>query len=333
MADYQKRKHTIAVMERGFAEMEPYQDGLVSVIIPTYKRSDLLMKAIASVQEQTYQQIEILVVNDNEKGDEYSCRLANMLAEIHDPRLQLIEQEKHINGAAARNAGIRAAKGEYISFQDDDDYWEPNKLEIQVHHLQSLDKSWGAVACMKRFYRDGRLVGASLPFSDKNLLLRILEGTVSLGTGAVLIRRTALDDAGYFDENLRRHQDVQLFARIASKYSVALDKVYLHNRELKDSQNRPTADSILEIKRAFFNSIEDLITAYPARIQKRIYALHYFEAAHCFLKEKRYRETWTFGKRLLCSPSACLGAVRKIAEKIVSVKCKRLLNGKYSYRT
>ena len=110
-----------------------YLTGLVSVIIPTYKRSDLLPRAIHSVQGQTYRNIEVLVVNDNvSPDDEYSQRLYTLIDSIDDDRVRLISQPKHINGAAARNAGIRDAKGEFIAFLDDDDYWESEKVELQV---------------------------------------------------------------------------------------------------------------------------------------------------------------------------------------------------------
>ena len=164
-----------------------YTKGLVSVVIPTYKRSEMLMKAIDSVLSQTYRNIELIVVNDNEVGDQYSLVLYEMLKDIHDERFLFVEQEKHINGAAARNVGIRKARGEYIAFQDDDDYWDLNKIEKQVALLSSLDCSYGAVVCLKKFYNNGLLVSASLPFSEKNMLLHMVEGTVSLGTGAVLI--------------------------------------------------------------------------------------------------------------------------------------------------
>ena len=89
-----------------------YIEGLVSVIIPTYKRADKLKRAIDSVLRQTYSNFEILVVNDNEIGDEYTENLKNLISKITDSRVYLIMQERHINGAAARNAGIRASKGE-----------------------------------------------------------------------------------------------------------------------------------------------------------------------------------------------------------------------------
>ena len=310
--------------------MQKYVKGLVSVVIPTYRRSDLLMKAIESVLNQSYRNLELLVVNDNVRGDEYSLALYKMLEPIKDKRFQLIEQETHINGAAARNAGIRAAKGEYIAFQDDDDYWEVNKIEEQVKLLSSLDNTWGAVACMKRFYNNGVLSCVSYPYRSGNILTEILDTRISLGTGAVLIRREALDNSGYFDESLFRNQDLQLFARLASKYKIKLDKVYLHNREVKDDQNRPTVEKLDQIKKNYFKSVQDLIDSMPKHIQRRIYALHNFDCAYVCFTQGDYSLGLKKSLGLLTSPSALFIAIKKVYIKIVTLKCKNYLNKKYS---
>ena len=106
--------------------------GMVSCIIPTYRRSDSLIKAINSVLAQTYKNIEVIVVDDNDPDDKYSIMVQDKLATIKDERLRYIKQERHKNGAAARNTGIKASRGEYIAFLDDDE-WLPEKLEMQIN--------------------------------------------------------------------------------------------------------------------------------------------------------------------------------------------------------
>ena len=143
-----------------------YIEGLVSVIIPTYKRADKLLRAVNSVINQTYAKLEILVVNDNENNDDYTKELINIISTITDPRVQLVFQEKHINGAAARNAGIKRAKGEYIAFLDDDDYWDKRKIEKQIEAFKGLDESYGAVSTMFRSFLDDKIISKSLPYKD-----------------------------------------------------------------------------------------------------------------------------------------------------------------------
>ena len=117
-----------------------YTPGLVSVVIPTYKRSDTLERAINSVHNQTYRDIEILVVDDNVPGDAYSQSVKRLIDRLAYDNVTLVTQPRHINGAAARNAGIRKSKGEYISFLDDDD-----SLEEELFS-SSMPGTWGFLA-------------------------------------------------------------------------------------------------------------------------------------------------------------------------------------------
>ena len=309
--------------------MSQYVQGLVSVIIPTYKRSELLMKSIDSVLNQSYRNLELIVVNDNEIGDEYSKVLYERIKCITDARFRFVEQEKHINGAAARNVGIRAAKGEYIAFQDDDDYWDLNKLERQVALLSSLDDSWGAVSCLKKLYHNGQLSVASVPYRSGNIAQEIVEGSICLGTGAVLIRWKALDKSGYFDESLSRHQDLQLFAQLAYRYKIMLDPVYMQNRETMDTQNRPTAEKMLTVKQAYFRSVDNILQSYPARKRNRVYAVHSWEVITLYMKEKDMKNAVKLFKTVLRSPSALCVEVVIISKKLVGRFGKNYLVHKY----
>ena len=86
---------------------------LVSCVIPSYKRADTLRRAIDSVLAQTHKELEVLVVDDNIAGDEYSNALRKIIEEYKDDgRVKLVTQPKHINGAEARNAGVRASHGD-----------------------------------------------------------------------------------------------------------------------------------------------------------------------------------------------------------------------------
>ena len=311
-------------------EEATYDKDLVSVVIPTYKRPKSLKNTIQSVLDQTYSNLEVLIVNDNTAGDVYSQELYKMIADIPDNRVRLVEQKYHINGAAARNAGIRVAKGEYIAFLDDDDTWEPEKIQRQVEILSNLEESWGAVACLAKVYRNGRLVKCSLPYRDGNILLDVLQRRVGLGMGSVLIRRKALDQCSYFDENLKRHQDLQLFAFLTEKYKVKLDPVYLYNIETGDAQNRPTAEKLVQIKKDYFNSISSVMDNLPKKEQQLIHALHNFEQAYAYFKERKYREVAVRIFAVIKSPKAVYLSVERSARKTIEKRFKHRLEKKYS---
>lgn len=112
---------------------------LVSVIIPTYKRNiEMLERAILSVVNQTYKNIEILLIDDNIENY-FSGRVQEAVCKINDDRIVLIKNEQNIGGAASRNKGGKIASGYYISFLDDDDFYISDKIEKQVSYIEKYD--------------------------------------------------------------------------------------------------------------------------------------------------------------------------------------------------
>lgn len=292
-----------------------YIQGLVSVVIPTYKRADKLKRAIDSVTGQTYPELEILVVNDNEADDEYTERLKRLFSDIKDPRVHLIMQEKHINGAAARNAGIKAARGEYIAFLDDDDLWDKRKIERQVDTLSSLDGSYGAVSTLFRSFLDDKIISRSLPYKDGRIWEDILLRNVDVTTCSILIRRTALDETGYFDENLSRHQEVQLLACLAHRYKIYLLREYLLFVDAW-GENNPDSRKILKCKKDFLRSVKPLMDELPPRRRRRIITMHQFEVAYVFWKEKNYAKAVGYMRPLFRDPAACYYAVLRVIKRM-----------------
>lgn len=310
-----------------------YIKGLVSVVIPTFKRSETLARAVKSVLNQSYNNIEVLVVNDNvSRSDEFSLELKRILQTMNDERVILVEQERHINGAAARNAGIRESKGEFIAFLDDDDTWETSKISKQVDALNNLDETWGGVSCLSRKYKNGKLLKCGLPYKSGYLLTDILERRFEMGIGALLIRREALDNCGYFDEELQRHQDLQLFAFFSSKYKILLIKEYLYNIEVSDSQNRPNAEKLINIKRLYFSKISPVMATLSEKQQKIIFALHDFEVSYVYFKEHKYCMALRKGRNLICSPIAIKLAIERIIRRLIEKECRFSLEKKYSGR-
>jgi glycosyltransferase involved in cell wall biosynthesis len=187
---------------------------LVTAIITTHNRLGLLKRAIESVYAQTYKNMELIVVDDaSTDGTDDYCRTLP-LRYIHIPKME------SKGGNHARNLGIKAAKGEYVAFLDDDDYWLPEKIEKQVALIESKDCE--LVHCGRRLElvsRDGEVTYCDrlpnpLHYGDmhKKILL-----TVCTVTTNILAKRQALIDVGLFDENLRFWQDYALTIRMAQR--------------------------------------------------------------------------------------------------------------------
>ena len=290
-----------------------FERDLVSIVIPTYKRSDMLFRAIDSVLNQTYSKIEILVVNDNVKGDSFSLELIKKMKKYeNDLRVVLVEQDEHINGAVARNVGIKKAKGEFLAFLDDDDWWEPQKLEHQIAYLSKLDESWGGVSCLMRHYKNDKLVYVSLPYKEGYLMQEVITRHIGIGTGSPLMRRAAVEDAGLFDEKLLRHQDIQFFALFCSKYKMGLLKEYLYNYDLGDSQNRPSPDKILNIKKQFYISIDSLIQEMTKSKRKQFFIMNNFEIGCAYFKAKNYKKAIPLLMKVFCYPTTLYMAIDRV---------------------
>jgi glycosyltransferase involved in cell wall biosynthesis len=115
---------------------------LVSAVIPTHNRTQLVCRAIKSALNQTYQNLEVVVVLDGPDAN-----AVKLLEELREPRLRVVEMEENQGPAEARNVGARAAKGSWIAFLDDDDEWVSTKIEKHVALLGDADPSTNFIAC------------------------------------------------------------------------------------------------------------------------------------------------------------------------------------------
>jgi glycosyltransferase involved in cell wall biosynthesis len=167
---------------------------LVSVVIPTYNRRPLLQLAIDNVLAQTYPAIELIVVDDGSTDDTAA------MVEQYAGRLTYIKQANR-GGTAARNTGIRAAAGEYLTFLDHDDLMLPTKIARQVRMLRARP-AIGLVHC--RWYaidKDGVRLAKPYVLPERNVLRNLVRGCF-IWSGGPLIRRQCLDQVGLFDESI-----------------------------------------------------------------------------------------------------------------------------------
>ena len=190
----------------------------VSVIIPTYNRAHLIGRAIKSVINQTYQDFEIIVVDDGSTDN-----TEEIVKSFNDPRIRYIRHEKNKGEAAARNTGIEAAKGKYIAFQDSDDEWFPEKLEKQMKIFEGASSRLGIVyTSMYRIDKEGRKHDFKTPTimpEDGLVYRRALDYQVlNIGIGTAVVRRTCFNTAGMFDEQLQYFVDLEFFIRSAKHF-------------------------------------------------------------------------------------------------------------------
>ena len=187
----------------------------VSVVIPTYNRADVIERSIKSIQDQTYQDFEIMLVDDasTDNTDEVVRR-------IQDERIRYIKLEKNSGPSHSRNVGIKESQGKYIAFLDDDDEWLPDKLEAQVSLFDDTNNRVGAVySAFWRIQKNKRVYIPSPKIKKKegDILKNVLERYM-IGTPAIIVRKDVLDEVGYFDVALQALVDWDLWIRIARSY-------------------------------------------------------------------------------------------------------------------
>lgn len=183
---------------------------LVSTIIPTFKRADMLPRAVRSVLAQRYSNVEVLVVDDNTDPQEQQ-RVREVL-EPFGPRVRLLRNARGKGACGARNTGILSARGELIGFLDDDDRWLPEKLTEQIA-LLTQDVCIGALCSYIEIdFVFGRAVSCR---GFEPILTRemALSGVCPTSTSLALVRRDVLLEAGLFDESLPSFQDYDMWLR------------------------------------------------------------------------------------------------------------------------
>jgi glycosyltransferase involved in cell wall biosynthesis len=189
---------------------------LVTVVIPTRDRPDLLLRAVNAALGQTHRQLEVLVVIDG--ADEATERA---LSQVADERLRWLETGGRLGAAGARNMGVEAAKGHWIAFLDDDDEWLPTKLERQLQILAGVDEPAVASCQIITSTPTARYVGPSRPPREGEHLSEFLfrprrpyARGARMQTSALLASRQLCQQVPW-DGSLGRFQDFDWMLRLA----------------------------------------------------------------------------------------------------------------------
>ncbi len=189
---------------------------MVSVVIPVYKRKELLLRAVGSVFEQTFREWELIVVDD---GSTDGTR--QLMRSLEGGRVRCLFQP-HSGVSRARNLGVEAARYPWIAFLDSDDYWLPGKLQAQLQALQE-NLQYEIVHTDEIWIRRGRRVNPKKIHRKyggwiyQHCLPRCI-----VSPSSVLLHRRVLEDGGGFDESLPVCEDYELWLRLFSRRPICL---------------------------------------------------------------------------------------------------------------
>jgi len=239
-------------------------NNLVTAVIPTRNRPDLVLRAVRSALDQTYDNLEVIVVVDG--PDASTCAA---LDSISDARLRVLALEESVGGSDARNKGVEQATGEWVAFLDDDDEWFPAKIEKQMAVAIRSGSPLPIVACYfigrtpsGDFVWPRRIPEPKEPLCEY-LFCRhtLIRGEAQLQTSLILCRRRLLETVP-FTTGLRRHQDTDWYLRVAAVDGVHVEFVAEPLAIWYLEENRPKTTSRLDWRYSleWLRSVRALIT-------------------------------------------------------------------------
>lgn len=272
---------------------------LVSVIIPTYKRKKNLERAINSVLNQTFDELEIIVVDDNDEMSIFRKNNENLMKKYeNNDKVIYLKHKENLNGAAARNTGISYSKSKYIAFLDDDDEYLDRKLEFQIKLLEQLDNDFGGVYCGYSLYIKNTLLYRSLNSNYGNLKdeILLLESPIG-GCSTILINRSILEEIGGFDITFTRHQDWELLIRFFRRYKIAYVNQILVKRHFDDRRNVPNPEDWILTKKKFLNKFKKDIKGMPIEMQKEVYKRHFLSMTRSLIRNRYIKEAIKYYKK------------------------------------
>lgn len=189
---------------------------LVSVIIPTFQRSEYLIRAVESVLNQTYPNIELIVVDDNDGENQYRVdTYGNIRSYIKKGDVKYLKHEANKGLPSARNTGIKSSKGEFVAFLDDDDQWLPQKIEKQIDLFQKLGDSYGIIGSYWKIINEFDNTERIRTLKHRGDLSEILALNHFAPPSMVVVKKKYLDQVNNFDENFRWREDIELYYRLS----------------------------------------------------------------------------------------------------------------------
>lgn len=301
----------------------------VSTIIPAYNAEGYIQEAIESVLSQTYKDIELIVVDDG-STDSTAEAVKNFSLKV-----EYMRHAKNMGPAAARNTGIRQAKGEYIAFLDADDVWMPTKIEEQIKLFESNKDLSLVYSNCYAINRSGRALGVL--FNPVKLHRgRVFEKLLLdsfITTSSVVIKKQVLNAIGMFDERFLVSQDFDLYLRIAERYNInfvdrPLFKYRLNSDSLSSKKRRVMLEEAIKITVFYRDKIGSENTDLASKLDRAIAKYMFYIAIWSLDHAKRrdaIREYFECIKTMSFDWKIALGSIFFIMPKFISVPLKKNL--------
>lgn len=280
----------------------------VSVIIPAFNRAHLLSRAIQSVINQTFQDFEIIIVDDASTD-----KTEDVVKSFKDNRIIYLWNNRNQGSNASRNIGLKHASGEFIAFLDSDDEWLPEKLDKQLNVFKSHNKNIGLVST--GYSNDEKPFEPVIPkyrgYILKELLIRDCIGTMS----TPLIRKKCFDIVGVLDESMLASQDWDMWIKIAQFYEIDFTPDILSKYHHQPDSISKNVSAIKRAHKLIFKKYQHLLKALP----KKILIERYFSEGRFFCWKRDPIESGRyFTKAIMLNPFIFFRILNHYALKVIN---------------
>ncbi|WP_435078888.1 glycosyltransferase [Halococcus sp. AFM35] len=264
---------------------------LVSVVLPTYNRPTSLRTAIESVAGQTYDRIELIVVDDHSNVPQREV-VENAPHEGLET-VVFVRHDENEGLSGARNTGIETASGQLIAFLDDDDYWSVDKIARQVELLGRSGPAVGGVYTgVRSVDADGNLINVRSVDVAGDITKALLYDTV-VSIPTLLVRRSAIEEAGSFDERLRVYEDREWMLRLSEvcEFESIPDPLLTTRRDDDHESLTPDFETRRDLShRIFLETARPIAADYGYAVERKATAYSSFTLGYVALSQGYYQE-------------------------------------------
>ena len=218
---------------------------LVSIIMPYYKKEPYIRDSIKSILNQSYQNFEIIIINDDNENKDFINKISNL-----DHRIKLIHNNRNLGAGLSRNKGIKLSKGEYIAFCDCDDLWKKNKLEIQLNFMKQFNLNF----CYTSYdVIDKNSDFINIRNAPNYVDFKKLRNSCDIGLSTIIIKKNIFDNNKYQFTNLKTKEDYLLWMELARDgiEMKGIDNSLTSWRKSKDSLSSSTVQKLIDGYRVY----------------------------------------------------------------------------------
>ena len=265
------------------------KDSLVSVIIPTYKGVNSLKRAIDSVLDQSYENYELIVIDDNNPDTIERQETEKLMLEYSNyDKVKYYKHCRNMNGATARNTGIKKAKGDIITFLDDDDYLLKHRVESSILYLINNPEFIGVITGVNIVDEDETLFQKNIPAENLSIESLLLN-EMAIGTGSnIFLKKEIYEKTKGFDESFIRRQDIEFMIRACREGTIGFISKICIVKGNNGTLNHPTYMKMKNVIENFTLKFKSEITLLSDESKVRFYENQYNILLLIALYERNY---------------------------------------------